>query len=243
MGGDLRCDHSLPDVVDIRKRQVLRRCEVAQEVRSVLGRHGPSDRSDDVVVAGGDIGHQRTEDVEGRIVAEPLLQPHVHGDLVQRDVPGTLHHALDAGLAGPQDQMAQRHQLGELRLVGGVVDAPGPEAVPEGQRELVLAGHLQEVVEVLVERVLLLVVEDPRRQERTAAGHHVGGPAGPLEPSDALLGDAAVDGHEVHAVLRMLLDSVEDVVLGHLDHGVPPRGGEPGLVDRDRAHHHGAFLQ
>ena len=74
----------------------------------------------------------------------------------------------------------------------------------------------------------------------------------PLETTSVILGDllshflpgdAAVDGHEVHPVLGVLLDAVEDVVLGHLDDGVPPCGGESGLVDRDGTHHHGAFAQ
>ena len=72
----------------------------------------------------------------------------------------------------------------------------------------------------------------------------------PLETTSVILwhfssqpSDAAVDGHEVHPVLGVLLDAVEDVVLGHLDDRVPPGGGEAGLVDRHGAHHDGALLQ
>jgi hypothetical protein len=42
------------------------------------------------------------------------------------------------------------------------VYASRPEAVPQAQRELVFAGKLEKIVEVLIERVLFPVVKDSR---------------------------------------------------------------------------------
>ena len=144
---------------------MLGRGHVAEEVGSVLGGDGPSDGAGDVVVARRDVGHEGAENVEGSPVAEGLLHLHVGGDLVHLHVSGTLDHGLNTCLAGPLDEMTQSHQFRDLCLVGCVVDAAGSEAVPEGQGELVLLGELEQVVVVPEERVLLVVVEDPCRQE------------------------------------------------------------------------------
>lgn len=154
-----------------------------------------------------------------------------------------LHHVLHTSVPRPFDQVAQGHELRDLRLIGCVVYASGPEAVPQGQGELVLPGHLQEIIVILEQRVLLLVVEDPRREERSAPRHDVHEATALLQPCDGLAGDSAVDGHEVHPVLCMLLDAVEDVVLGHLDDRVSSSGRQPCLIYRNGTHHHGALRQ
>ena len=46
-----------------------------------------------------------------------------------------------------------------------------------------------------------------------------------------------MDGHEIHTVLGVHLDALEDVVLGEFHDGVLPRGGESRLVDGYGAHH------
>ncbi len=127
VGGDLRGDEPLADVLDARQAEVLGRGHIAQEVGPGRGRHGPADGRDDVVVARGDVGDERAQDVERRAFADPFLEPHVHLDLVERDVPGALDHDLDAGLAGPLDQLAEGQQLLDLGPVGGV-DRPTPAA-------------------------------------------------------------------------------------------------------------------
>ena len=55
---------------------------VAQEVRPGPGGQGPAYGAGHVVVPGGDVGDQGAQHVEGRAVAQALLQDHVGLHLV-----------------------------------------------------------------------------------------------------------------------------------------------------------------
>ena len=55
-----------------------------------------------MVVAGGDVGHQRAEHVERGLVALDGLLLHVHGDLVHRHVAGPFDHHLAAPRPRPR---------------------------------------------------------------------------------------------------------------------------------------------
>ena len=101
--------HAFPDIIHVREREMLRGRYVAEEVSSVLGCDGTSDCANDVVVSGSYVGDERSEHVERRSVVHLLLESHIHRDLVQGDISGALHHALDPSFAGPLDQMTQRH--------------------------------------------------------------------------------------------------------------------------------------
>ena len=114
----------------LRQADVFLRRHVAQHRRAGARRFGGADGAGDVVVAGEDVGHQRTEHVERRVVADPLLQLHVERDLIERHVARSLDHRLHAGIAGAVHELAQRMQLGELRRVGGVGRQPGRRPSP-----------------------------------------------------------------------------------------------------------------
>jgi len=206
----------------------------------VVGGDGPPYGPGDVVVPRGDVRYQGAEHVEGGSVAHALLQADVGGDLVDRHVPRALDHGLHPCLAAATNQLPQVQELLHLSGVRGIIDAPRPEAVPQGQGELVLLGQVEEVVEVPVEGVLLPVVQDPRHQEGPAPGYHIGHPGCALQTLHGLLGDPAVHRHEVHAVLGMLDDAVEDVILVHVHQRALPGHPQPGLVDGHGAHGQGA---
>ena len=95
--------------------------------------HGGADGGGDVVVAGRDVGHQRAERVERRLVAQLEFLLDLHLDLVHRDVAGAFDHHLDVVLPGLLGQLAQRLQLGELGRVAGVGEAAGPQAVAQAR--------------------------------------------------------------------------------------------------------------
>ena len=68
---DLVGDDAVLDVLPVRQAQVLLGRDVAEHGRAVPADHGRADGRRDVVVARRDVGHQRPERVEGRLVAEP----------------------------------------------------------------------------------------------------------------------------------------------------------------------------
>ena len=127
-------------------------------------------------------------------------------------------------------------ELLDCRPVGCVVGRAGPHAVAHGERDLVLEHDLAEVVELGIERVLLLVVEHPGRHERAAARDEPSVPALVLEPLHGLGVDPRVDGHEVRAGLGLLGRDPEEVVLAHVDDRTVAHGGlDEGLVERHGA--------
>ena len=192
----------------------------------------------DVVVAGRDVGDERAERVERRLVADLLLAAHVHLELVQRDVAGALDHHLHVALPRAQRQLAERVELGELRGVGGVGDRARPQAVAERDRDVVLAADLEDLVEALVERVLALVVDHPAREQPAAARDDAGDAV--LAERQVLEPHAGVDRHVVDALARLALDDLEQAlgreVLGVLD-------ALDRLVDRHGADRHGRRVE
>jgi hypothetical protein len=187
-----------------------------------------------VIVARGDVGDERAEDIERRAVADPFLEAHVHLDLVERHVARAFDHDLDAGLSRALDQLAQGQQLLDLRPVGRVEYGTRSEPVPQAERHVVAMSDLEKAIEPGIEGVLFPVVEHPGDEESPAAGNDVGDPALLLEAFDGLQGQAAVDGHEIDALAGLRIDRFEQIVLGHVDDGLAAFDGlDGGLVDGD----------
>ena len=87
--------------------EVLLRRDVAEHRRAAPAGEGGADAAGDVVVAGGEVGHERAEDVERRAVADFDLLLDVHVDLVHRDVAGAFDHDLRAVRPAAVGQFAE----------------------------------------------------------------------------------------------------------------------------------------
>ena len=105
--------------------------DVAEHGAAELSDHRRSDGGSDVIVARGDVGGQRPQGVEGRLVTVLELELHVLGDLVHRHVAGALDHHLNIVLPRLLGQLAQDLELSELGLVVGIGDAAWTQAVPQ----------------------------------------------------------------------------------------------------------------
>ena len=115
---------------------------------------------------------------------------------------GALDHHLDVVLPRDLGQLAQSVELGELRLVIGVGDAAGAEAVAEREGDVVGLHDLADLGEALVEEALAVVGEAPFGHDRAAAAD---------DPGDPLRGQRdvgqphpGVDGEIVDALLGLL---------------------------------------
>ena len=194
--------------------------DVAQEVGARGGRHGAADSGGDVIVARGDIGDQRAEHVEGRIVAQALLQTHVRLDLVEGHMAGTLNHDLHAGVPSALGELADLDKLGDLTGVGCVVGAARTHGIADGDGHIMLMQNLKHLIVVLVERVLVAGGLHPGEDERAAAADDVHESAGFLEGLDSAAVHAGVDGDEVDAVLGMAAHHVEEVLRLDGDEGL-----------------------
>ena len=126
-------------------------------------------------------------------------------------------------------------QLGELGRVRGVGDAAGAQAVAQAERDVVLPHDVAQVVEMRVERVLLVVGDHPLGHQRAAPRDDPGDPV--RRQRDVVAEDARVEGHVIDALLGLVLDHVEQVpgreildLLDALDRLVHRHG-----ADRERA--------
>ena len=113
------------------------------------------------LVAGGYVGDDGAEGVEGGIVAFLYLPLHVLGYLVHGHVAGTFDESLYVLCPRPLYQLAHGVQLGELGGVIGVTDGSGTQTVTQRQGHIVLCTDVADVVEMLVEETLAVVCQAP----------------------------------------------------------------------------------
>src|SRR5258707_1062653 len=81
-----------------------------------------TDIAGDVVVAGRDVGRERSERIERRFLAVLQLQVHVLLDELHRDVARSFDHHLAVMAPGDVRKLPKGLQFGDLRLVVGVLD-------------------------------------------------------------------------------------------------------------------------
>ena len=189
---------------------MLGRGDVTDQIRTVAGRLGGSDRGNHMVVAGTDIGRQRPQHVVGCVVAHALLQDDVGLDFVQGDMPRPFHHHLTAHAAAFLGQFAVDQQLLNHRAIKRVANGPRPQAVSQRQDHVVFFKNRHHAVEFGIQWIFAMVGLHPCHH-RGAALAHKAAVTVPLlfQPFDGVLVDAAMDGHETDAIGALPFDNLE----------------------------------
>ena len=206
--GDLVGDDALADVVLVRQAEVLLGRDVAEHRGAIPADHRGADGGGDVVVPRGNVGGEGSERVERGLVAPLQLLVHVLLDHVHGHVAGAFVHDLHAAFPGAGGQLALRLQFGELRLVVGVGDRTGPEAVADREADVVGGHDVADVVPVGVEKILFVMRETPFGHDAAAArddaGHAVRGERHEAQQH------AGVNGEVIHALLGLLDEGVAE---------------------------------
>src|SRR6185437_4502167 len=214
MRGYLVGDHTDLDVIAIGQTQLLLGSDIAEHRRTEPADHGRSDGRCNVIVAGGDIGRERSQGVERRLAAVGELLVHVLLDFVHGDVPRAFDHDLAVVLPGDTGELTECFQLGELRRVVRVGDRTRAQAVTKGEADVIGAADLADFLEMLVQEAFLVMREAPLRHDRAAArddpGHPVGG------KRDVWEAHSGVNGEVIDALLRLFNESVAEDVPGEL---------------------------
>ena len=83
-----------------------------------------------MIVARCDVRDERAEYIKRCAVAQPLLDSHVGGNLIDGHVAGAFHHYLYVLFPGAEGQVAQLNQFRKLARIGAVMDAAGRNASP-----------------------------------------------------------------------------------------------------------------
>src|SRR5664279_1394475 len=233
MRRDLIGNDAVFHVFVIGQAEVLFRSDVAEHRRAMPADERRANRGGNVVVAGGDVDHQRAQRIEGSAVAKFDFLVHLLLDLVERHVAGAFDHHLHIAFPGFCRQLAQGFKLGKLRFVAGIGNAAGTQAVAQRITHVVLSENLGDLVEVIVEEVLLVVMRHPLRQDRATAAYDAGNATG--DHGQEFNQHAGVDGHVIDTLLRLLLDNLEHHVDGEVFNALHARDC---LVNRNRADGH-----
>ena len=212
--GNFRGDNALAYILHARQAQVLGGSHVAQEVGAVCCGDRTANGRRNVVVARRDIGHQRPQHVERRVVAQGLLDLHVGRNFVERHVSRALNHDLYVALPRARGKKAQLNELAYLARVGGVAHAARAQRVAERNGDVVFVQNVEQFVVVLEERVFVARHFHPGVNQAAAAAHNVHHAAAALEAVDALAVEAGVNRHEVHALFGMRAHNVKEVLRG-----------------------------
>ena len=167
------------------KAEVLLRRHVAEHRGAVPADHRRADRAGDVVVAGRDVGGERPQRVERRLAAQPQLLLHVVLDQVHRHVAGPFDHRLHVVLPRDLRELAQRRELGHLRLVVRVVARARPQPVAERERDVVRLHDLADVLEMRVEEALAVVREASDSRAQLTDVRHAQHPQRPADQRSA----------------------------------------------------------
>ena len=211
---------------------------IAEKVSAAHGGERAADRRRDVVIARRDVRHQGAKNVERRIVAQPLFELHVRCNLVERHVPRPFHHDLDAALPRAVDECAEVHEFRNLCTIRRIGKAAGTQTIAQTDRRIVLLANIENIIEVRVERIFLLIVEHPTRDEGATSAHDVHDTPLFAQIVHGLKRQTAMQCHKVCSILRLSLNRLQDVIRRHLDHGaVSLDRRDRRLVERHRADH------
>ncbi len=194
--------------------------DVAEHRGAVPADHRRADGAGNVVVAGRDVGGQRAERVERRLAALLQLPVHVFLDELHGHMARAFDHGLHVVLPGDLREFAQGVELGELRFVVGIGNTARTQAVTQRERHVVGLHDVADILEVFVQKALLVMREAPLGHDRAAARDDAGDTFGAQRNEGQT--HPGVDGEVVHALLGLLDQGVAKQlpgeVFGHAAH-------------------------
>ena len=91
---DLVSDDTLLHIVPVRQSEMFLRGHIAEHGASEPANHRRTDTACDMVIAGSDVGCQRTQGIKRCFITMFELQIHVLFNQVHRDMSGSLNHDL-----------------------------------------------------------------------------------------------------------------------------------------------------
>ncbi len=214
VGGDLVGNQPLLHILLVGQPQVLLGGDVAEHGAAVPADERGANAGGEVIVPRRDVGGERAQGIERRLVAMLQLLGHVALDHVHRHVTRPLDHHLHVVLPRNFGQLTQSAQLGELSLVVGVIDGARTQTVAQRQRHVIGGADLADFAKVLVKEVLLVVGEAPLGHDAATAGDDAGEALGGHR--DEAQQDAGVDGEVVHPLLGLFEQGVAEQLPGEV---------------------------
>ena len=148
-------------------------------------------------------------------------------------MPRTFDHHLHIVLPRLPSKLTQSLQLRKLRLITSIGHRPRPQPVPQRITHVILRHHLSDSVEVLIQKVLLMMRRHPLRHNRASAAHNTRNPL--RHHWNVLHQHARMNREVVHPLLRLLLNHLQVKVNIQILHPLhPPQR----LIQRHRPDRH-----
>ena len=190
---------------------MLCRCYIAEESRSACCCDGSSDCRCDVIIARSDICYDRSEYVERCTHAEGLLHLHVSLNLIHRHVSRTLNHHLNILLPRALCKLTESYELLNLAYIAAVCKAARAAGVAERDSYIILTADVQNLIVVLIERILLPCHAHPCKNKRTSTRYYVHLPLVFSDLIDGLSRNAAMQRNEINSILCVKSDYVDEI--------------------------------
>src|SRR5260370_30340605 len=169
MRGNFVTDDARTNILFIRKTKVFFGSDIAEHGCPVPSNLSSTDRARDVIVAGGDIGDERPQGVEGSLETVPKLFVHIFLDALHRYVTGTFDHHLYVMVPSAFCQLAECAQFGELGFIVGVINRAGAKTIAQTERNVISLHDFADFIELRVQEILLMVSKTPLGHDRTAS--------------------------------------------------------------------------
>ncbi len=126
---------------------------------------GAADGRRNVIVARGDIGHERSQYIERCPVTDGLLHLHIRRDLIHRHMSRSFDHDLHILLPGALRELPKPDQLSDLRCIRRIGKAPRPAGITKRDRHIIFPTDIENLIEVFIKRILLPGHGHPREDQ------------------------------------------------------------------------------
>ena len=126
----------------------------------------------------------------------------------------TLDHNLNVMCPCTLREFTETYELLDLAYIGRIRETARTAGIAEGNGDIILLTDIEDLVEVLVERVLLTGHTHPCEYEASATADDVHLTLVLADLLDGLPGDTTVQGYEVDTILCMQTDDVEEILRG-----------------------------
>ena len=219
---------------------MLCRSYVAKEVSAAYCSKSAADSAGNMIITGSNVGYERSEHIERCTVAQAFLQLHIRSNLVVGHVAGAFYHNLYALIPSALCQFTQVEQLLNLRSVGSISNAAGPQTIAKADGYIIFGTDIKNFIIVFIQWVFSVIVQHPAGDKAAAAADNVHLTAFVNECFQHIFVDTAMNGHEVSAICSLLADNIENIFLSHLNHCATLLNGFYSyLIHRHSANHYG----
>lgn len=110
-----------------------------------------------MVVAGRNVGYQRAERIERRVVALLYLTLHILRNLIHRHMARTFDKRLNILCPSTLHKLSHRVELGKLGAVVGIIDTARTKAVAKRNGYVIFSQNVAYIIKMLIEETLFLM--------------------------------------------------------------------------------------